>query len=250
MCGFGGGSSSSASQDELAKEQDLALKRTDAKNQNDDLARMQAIAKVNEMYGVNSTVSGKQVNESNGIFDTQSVTQNYDGADELAQRNAGYGSVRQNALDVALNDLSKQHDVAGRDLKFNVARSGLTGGSVDVDKNAELAGKYAEGVLTSNSNADGIVNNIKAKDESTRADLISRINAGMDANSATSSALSQIQNNQAQGRVDGQSNLLSNFFNGIANGVGAYQYANGSNSAQQGSVGSYYSTKSTGGKLS
>ena len=250
MCGFGGSSSSSASQDALAKEQDLALKRTDAKNQNDDLARMQAIAKVNEMYGVNSTVNGKQVNESNGVFDTQSVTQRYDGADELAQRNAGYGSVRQNALDVALNDLSKQHDVANRDLKFNVARSGLTGGSVDVDKNAELAGKYSEGVLTSNSNADGIVNNIKAKDESTRADLISRINAGMDANSATSSALSQIQNNQAQGRVDGQSNLLSNFFNGIANGVGAYQYANGGNSVQQVAGTNYYTPAGFKGKSS
>lgn len=274
MCGGGG---SSAAQDAMMQEQDLASKRTAMKNQNDDLARMRAIARVNELYGVSSDVNGKEgwekviqekkpvttwsggdndtpttnyITETKNTFGDNAIKESYDGSQELVQRNAGYGTVRQNALDVALNDLSKQRDVAGRDLKFNVARSGLTGGSVDVDKNGELATRYSDGVLSSNTNADGIVNNIRAKDESTRADLISRINAGMDATSATTSALAQMQNNQNQGRIDGQSNLLANFFNGIAGGVGAYQYAGGANTAQQQSSGNYYNPSSTKGKLS
>ena len=241
MCGGGGGRS--ASQDALAQEQNLQMQRSNARQQNEDLARQRAIAQINQLYGIDSQVDGTEVEEVSYTppqtakskqpaagtpqFVSKRFSQMYDGSAQRASRESGYDSVRQNALAVALDSLSKQREDAGRNVRFNVARSGLTGGSVDVDENQNLANRYSEGVIQANANADGIVNNVRSKDEATRADLISRINAGMDANSASQAALAQIQNNQNIAKVDGQSNLLSNFFNGIASGIGGYQYGYG-----------------------
>ena len=251
MCGGGGGGS--ASQDALAQEQNLQMQRNNARQQNEDLERQRAIAQINQLYGIDSKVNGSQVEEFAYVpppvvaetptinwkmaaslpaagtpqFRNKQYTQTYDGSAQRAERSAGYDAVRQNALGVALDSLSRQRDEAGRNVRFNVARSGLTGGSVDVDENQSLADRYSQGVIQANAGADGIVNNVRGKDESTRADLISRINAGMDANSASQAALAQIQNNQNIAKVEGQSNLLSNFFNGIASGIGGYQYGYG-----------------------
>ena len=223
MCG-GGGGGGSASQDALAQEQNLQMQRSNARQQNEDLARQRAIAQINQLYGIDSQVDGTAVDDQ---FVSKPFSQMYDGSAQRAARASGYDSVRQNALAIASDSLSKQREEAGRNVRFNVARSGLTGGSVDVDENQNLANRYSEGVIQANANADGIVNNVRGKDEATRADLISRINAGMDANSASQAALAQIQNNQNIAKVDGQSNLLSNFFNGIASGIGGYQYGYG-----------------------
>lgn len=284
MCGGGGGGS--ASQDALAQEQNLQMQRSNARQQNEDLARQRAIAQINQLYGIDSQVDGTAVDEvaytppqvkevgsmsprqnefkklvvnkqqpATGTpqFVSKRFSQKYDGSAQRAARESGYDSVRQNALAIALDSLSKQREEAGRNVRFNVARSGLTGGSVDVDENQNLANRYSEGVIQANSNADGIVNNVRVKDEATRADLISRINAGMDANSASQAALAQIQNNQNIAKVDGQSNLLSNFFNGIASGIGGYNYGYGlgtggldPNKAVSGTV---YNAKSSNGRL-
>ena len=226
MCS-GGGGGSSASTDALNKEQELTLKRNNMRQANDDWARQQAIAQINQLYGTNSTISGQTMSENNGAFTTTPMSQTYDGSKQMEQRNAGYETVRQNALGLALNDLSEQKNDASRDTRFGLARAGLTGGSVDVDTNQNIADRYAKGVLQSTQNADRIVSGVRAKDEAARADLISRINAGMDANSATTSALAQMQNNQAAAKAEGQSTFLNDFFNGIMGGIGSYQYNKG-----------------------
>ena len=184
--------------------------------------------------------------KSTPTFADKNESMTYDATDQAKARQVGYDNVRQNALAVALDSLSKQKEVAGRDIRFNVARSGLTGGSVDVDQNQALANKYSDGVIQANSGADGVVNNVRSRDESTRADLISRINAGMDANSATQSALSQMQNNQAVAKVDGQSNLLSNFFGAIGQGIGGYNYGAATQPGYQSNTSSYRAASSNG----
>ena len=249
MC-RGGGGGGSASTDALNKEQELSLKRQNMRTANDEWARQQAIAKINQLYGTGSTIYGETVIETpDQAFNKTAQHEVYDASGQLAARNAGYDTVRNNALGIALDSLGKQKQDAGRELSFGVARSGLTGGSVDVDENRKLADRYSEGIIIANSNADGIVNDIKAKDEAARVDLISRINAGMDANSASSSALASIQNNQNAAKVEGQSNLLNNFFNGLIGGVGGYQYQTGAGMVQQ-PTSSYFNASGTGGKLS
>ena len=308
MCGGGGGGS--ASQDQLAQEQNLQMQRNNARTQNEELQRQQAIAQINQLYGYDSDVAGTQVLEQtytpppvqvsapaptpevsttpsnlyaqtrredafNGVrttslkdssaapawmqpaqsskgptFSTNPFSQRYDASSQRAQRQEGYNTVRQNALAVALDSLSKQRDDTSRDIRFNVARSGLAGGSVDIDQNQLLADKYSQGVIQANSNADGIVNGVRSRDEATRADLISRINAGMDANSASQSALAQIQNNQAAANFEGSSNLLNNFFNGLASGVGGYQTGMGQYDYQQRNPSNSYSTGGSNGRIS
>ena len=306
MCGGGGGGS--ASQDQLAQEQNLQMQRNNARTQNEELQRQQAIAQINQLYGYDSEVAGTNVIEQayveppaevsapapetsaaqtnpyaptrredafNGVkttslkdssaapawmksdqsskdptFIANPFSQRYDASSQRAQRQTGYNTVRQNALAVALDSLSKQRDDTSRDIRFNVARSGLAGGSVDIDQNQLLADKYSQGVIQANSNADGIVNGVRSRDESTRADLISRINAGMDANSASQSALAQIQNNQAAAKVEGQSNLLNNFFNGLASGIGGYQTGMGQYDYNQRNPSNSYSTGGSNGRIS
>ena len=61
MCGGGGGGS--ASQDALAQEQNLQMQRSNARQQNEDLARQRAIAQINQLYGIDSQVDGTAVEE-------------------------------------------------------------------------------------------------------------------------------------------------------------------------------------------
>jgi len=82
-------------------------------------------------------------------------------------------------------------------------------------------------IIQANQLADAQVAKMKSDDENTRADLISRINAGMDADSAAAAAAQRMAINRQQALSEPSSKLLNNLFAGIGNAWNQYQFANG-----------------------
>ena len=144
-----------------------------------------------------------------------------------AQRNAGYDKVRQSNLGLMMNDIARNQADTTRNVGFGLQRNGLFGGSVDVDTHRDITDAYQRSVIQANQLADSQVAQMRSNDESTRADLISRINAGMDADSAATTATQSMEINRQRALAEPSSGLLNNLFSSIGVGLNSYQYANG-----------------------
>lgn len=201
MCGGGGGGSSQSSRN-LQKEQLRQLQAEEKRRAAEEKRRVAAVNRINRLYGVGSNAT-----------------------EQLAQRNASYEQVRQSNLGLMLADIARNREDAQRDVRFGLQRSGLTGGSVDVDMQRRLTDADQRSVIQANQYADGQVAKMRSDDEATRADLIARINAGLDADSAAHSATQRMALNRDAALSEPASYALNNLFAGIGNMWNNYQYA-------------------------
>lgn len=225
-----------ARQAQIKSEEDLRVYE-------DELRRNNAITRINAMFGVgNGMIKGGTANMRKTIVNPEQL----DVAGSAAARQAGYDKVRQNSLGLMLDDLSRNRESALRDLRFGLARSGLAGGSVDVSENRNIADANQRGIIQANQLADSQVANMRSQDESTRADLISRINAGLDADSAADTAARRMSLTREQAMAEPTSSALNNLFQSIGNYWNNHQYSSGAASpyaTMQKSVGSNSGTK-------
>lgn len=94
-------------------------------------------------------------------------------------------------------DLNAQFGDQGRNLKFSMARSGLTSGSADVDLHDRLNQDYGKGLLQVLSTAKNAGSTLKAQDEASRSRLLAQAASGIGlndvANQAGNSLLSNLQ---------------------------------------------------------
>lgn len=174
MCRSGGGGDNGASAREAARQA-----------QQDE-----AIAKIDELFGIR----GANANANR------------------AARDAIYGTVRNDVINNFMPDLNKQKADSERETKFSLASRGLTGGSVDVDQNQELQDRYLKGILAVTNKGDAAANDIRSSDSKTRLDMIARINAGADANTAVSSAVNEMTANANTARDSAVGQNLNSFF--------------------------------------
>jgi len=143
---------------------------------------------------------------------------------DSAERQQGYDAVRDSSLKFAMEEISRNKAEAERAARFGLARSGLYGGSADLSTNNDISDSYSRSIIQANQLADNKVANLRSSDEAMRADLISRINAGLDVDSAISTANQSMMNYRNEALSAPQSALLNNLFAGIANGFSGYQY--------------------------
>ena len=148
-----------------------------------------------------------------------------------ANREASYADHRQNVYSLNMEDLGRQHETATRDMRFNLSRAGLSGGSADVDANSELQRIFDRGLLQAGMNADKAAESLRGSDERTRMNLISQAQTGMDTTTATQAALRQMNQNLDDASADTQMNALGDVFAQIANRYGRSAYIQGANSA-------------------
>lgn len=134
----------------------------------------------------------------------------------LRARNQLHDTVGNDVFNFHKERLDDSRDQAERSLRFQLARQGQFGGSLDVDQNSELAKGYNNGLLDTRNIADAARNDALARDDQTRIDLINRINAGMDEGSALASAKSQMQSNINQARDNALSQSLGDAFGNVA----------------------------------
>jgi hypothetical protein len=93
------------------------------------------------------------------------------------------------------SDLDREHRDAGLKLKFALARSGLSGGSADVDSNADLSEAYFRGVAEADRRALGAGANLRAEDQSAKQQLFSQLLGGSDATTAAQNAAQMMRTN-------------------------------------------------------
>lgn len=105
----------------------------------------------------------------------------------ISQITAAYGSPqRQAQYDQFGNDLNKyyttqvndQETVNARNLKFAMARSGLTGGSAAVDSNTQLQKDYTKGLLAASQQAQAGKASLQQSDVNAKNQLVSLAEQG------------------------------------------------------------------------
>lgn len=81
-------------------------------------------------------------------------------------------------------DLTRQYDTAGRNLKFELAGAGLTGGSAAKDQGADLARQMTEGTVAAEQQVGSAEAGLRSADENARMQMISLAQAGGDIGNA------------------------------------------------------------------
>lgn len=114
-------------------------------------------------------------------------------------------------------DLDRQKGNADRGLKFALARSGLTGGSTQVDQQQLLGQDYGKGLLQVEQKAQGAGASLSAADQDARARLISLATSGLDATTAAQQASAAMRSNLEAGKSEAQLGSLGDSF-GQVNG--------------------------------
>ena len=89
------------------------------------------------------------------------------------QRQAQYDTYGKNLSDYYTGQVNDQQTVNARNLKFAMARSGLTGGSAAVDSGTQLNKDYTKGLLQASQAAQGGVSALKQADTNSENQLTS-----------------------------------------------------------------------------
>lgn len=90
-------------------------------------------------------------------------------------------------------DADKQKVDADRNLRFAMARSGQTGGSVTVDANRRLGDEYTKGILEASRRAQAGMADLRQQDAQARANLIALAQQGLSLGSATQQGAASMQ---------------------------------------------------------
>ena len=113
-------------------------------------------------------------------------------------------------------DIRQQKTVADRQLKFGLARGGLTGGSAAADAGTLLGEEFTKGLLDAEQQSQGALANLRADDESSRQSLLALAQTGISSGSATQRALSASKANLEGVRARSLTEGIGNVFGGTA----------------------------------
>ena len=129
---------------------------------------------------------------------------------------AGRGSQLQEFLNAMRSefrtDAFKQKEEADRQLKFAMARGGLTGGSASADAGTKLGEEFTKGLLQGERQAQDALGRLRASDEASRADLIRLAQGGADVTTAASQAARALQSNLEGARASSLVTGLGDIF--------------------------------------
>jgi hypothetical protein len=128
-------------------------------------------------------------------------------------RAAQYRQTGDTVYDFNMKELDRNATREGRNLRFELARRGQTGGSNDIDQNQLFGELYDRGKLQARTAGDSAAARLRTEDEQTRLSLINSINAGTDASSAISGANKALQNNLDTVRSNALGEGIGNVFN-------------------------------------
>lgn len=148
-----------------------------------------------------------------------------------ANRETMYNDQKSAVYDLNKAEVDRQGQVAERANRFGLSRSGLFGGSADVDSNAELNRRTNEGLIRAGGIADQSAADLKLQDEKTRSGLISMAQSGIDTGSAASMALNGLSVNADQAASQRNGATIGSLFGDLSQAYLVNQQANGINNA-------------------
>lgn len=158
------------------------------------------------------------------------------------QRQAQYNTYGQNLNDYYTGQVNTQESTNARNLKFAMARSGLTGGSEAADSNTQLQKDYSQALLQASQQAQAGKAALEQSDVNSKNQLIGLAQQG----NFTGSIPGQVATAQSaaldSAKAYGPANSLGNLFAGTANIWGNEATAAANRRAQQTPIGSPYGT--------
>lgn len=161
------------------------------------------------------------------------------------QRQAQYNTYGQNLNDYYTGQVNNQQTTQARNLKFAMARSGLTGGSEAADSNTQLNKDYSQALLQASQQAQAGKAALEQSDIQSKNQLIGLAQQG----NFTGSIPGQIATAQSaaldSAKAYGPANSLGNLFAGTASIWGNEQTASANRRAQQSPIGSLYGTSNS-----
>lgn len=169
--------------------------------------------------------------------------------DSIAQITSAYGSPQRqaqvdqygaNVKNYLTGQVNEQEATNARNLKFAMARSGLTGGSASLDADTQLQKDYSKGLLQASQQAQAAKAGLTQSDINSKNQLIGLAQQGSYMG-AIPAQIAQAQS-ASVGAANNYSNpaLLGNLFAGTAGIYNAEQTAAANRRAQQSPIGSLY----------
>lgn len=179
----------------------------------------------------NDAARQAQINQS-----IQQITSAY----SSPQRTAEIDQYGKNVGSYLTGQVNEQEATNARNLKFAMARSGLTGGSAAVDSNTQLQKDYAKGLLTASQQAQQAKSSLTNSDISSKNQMIGLAQQGSYIG-AIPQQIAQVQS-AANGVAANFANpsALGNLFAGTAGIYQTEQTAAANRRAQQSPIGSLY----------
>ena len=110
------------------------------------------------------------------------------------------------------SDLNRTGDENTRQLKFSLARSGLSGGSTDIDQNRELAELFLKGTAEAERRAQNSGAALRSEDQAAKQQLFGQILGGADVGTAATNAAQILRNNTALAAQDSTFGNFDNLF--------------------------------------
>lgn len=110
------------------------------------------------------------------------------------------------------SDLDREHRDNQLQTKFATARSGLAGGSVDIDRNQLLAETYLRGIAEAERRAQNAGADLRASDQQSKQTLFGQILSGADVSTAAQNAAQMMRINAQQAGQDSYVNAFDSLF--------------------------------------
>ncbi len=156
--------------------------------------------------------------EINNIFanKVKDASGNWVAGNPANARDTLYADQRSTVYDLNRAEVDRQAKEAERSNRFALARTGLLGGSVDVDSNTELNRRTNEGLLRAGGIADQAAADLRAADEKTRSNLISMAQSGIDTGTASQMALQGLKVNADSVAQQRSGSSIGNLFNDLS----------------------------------
>lgn len=156
-----------------------------------------------------------------------SATQEINNIFNGSNRGSMYDTQKSAIYDLNKAEVDRQAAAAERANRFGLARTGMIGGSADIDSNAELNRRTNDGLLRAGGIADQSAADLKLQDEKTRSSLISMAQSGIDTGTAAQMALNGLSVNADQAAAQRNGATVGSLFGDLSQAYLINQQAKG-----------------------
>lgn len=155
----------------------------------------------------------------------------------FANRQPQYDQYLNATRNLYQTELGRQQGIASRDMKFALARSGQTGGSVAADQGNELGREMAQGSIQAEQKAQSGLSSLQSQDQAERLQLISLAQSGANIGNAATQSTEALRSNLGTAMAGSTASGLGDIFGGISksyeNSQNASMLAKGTKNAYQ-----------------
>jgi hypothetical protein len=125
-----------------------------------------------------------------------------------------YEAYNKNLSNYYTGQVNDQEATNARNLKFAMARSGLSGGSAAIDSNTQLQKDYTQGLLQASQQAQAGTSALEQSDTNAKNQMISMAQAGGSIGQIPGQVASQQQTSLNAAQNYGNANAINNLFAG------------------------------------